>query len=878
MALSPGTRVGAYQIVALVGAGGMGEVYRAHDPRLGRDVAVKVLPERFSRDADRLRRFEQEARATGVLNHPNILAIYDVGTHEGSPYLVSEMLEGETLRQALTSGSIAFRRAIEYAVQAAAGLAAAHDKGLVHRDLKPENLFVIRDARVKILDFGLAKLIGAEQDNRSQQPTLASEPGMVLGTVGYMSPEQVRGQAVDHRSDIFSFGAILYEMLVGARAFQRGSAVETMSAILKDEPPDLKSKHGSIPPGLEAIVRRCLEKPPERRFQSASDLGFALETLSGSGMSRPEARAGSSMMSAPRHFWKATAAAVLAALILVVLAFTAGTRSASRGDGGTAWQGEILGGSAVALAPRISPTDGRLLAFQALIDNLTQVAVMTVDSGDWSIRTFRRDRGGVEELCWSNDGTQIYFDRVLERPLGIFNVPALGDGDERLILEDAMWPVAIPDKEGSLVVTKLNGGAKELYRFWPETQRLASLEVVLASVKVSPGVRPVPGGREVVFFGRPKASESPTDHLYAMDLASGSTRRLAPSVVFSRTDWYFSLAATQDEVLFNLPAGDLQQVMAAPLDGSESLRPVFTLTAFPAMLDVGPDGSIYADQFEQSETVTRFSPADDTVERFPIAGREPGFARVTPLPDGRFVVTRRRLGLERLMVMTLDGVSKPMIPFTSEETTGPMTLLGKDRFAFLLGSGATQSVAIATLDGRVVQRLSQLKDVQVLVGAPDGKSLYYVTGGDVWSIPVADGTPAEPRKIRPGVSVAVDPKGQYLVIEAVEQDANRLIRFTLPNGPEQPIPIGNGLRPGVLPHAMGPHAVASDGRIAVVVAANEKWNWLVAILDPRTGHGALLPLGFDRGMVSPNWDSSGRLVFNEFSTVSSLWRFRPMKR
>ena len=263
----------------------MGEVYRAHDARLGRDVAIKVLPEQFSKDADRLRRFEQEARATGVLNHPNIIAIYDVGAHEGCSYIVSELLEGETLRDALNNGAIAPRRAIDYAAQVASGLAAAHEKGVVHRDLKPENLFITRDGRVKILDFGLAKLTQAPEGHRSELPTIASEPGMVLGTVSYMSPEQVRAETVDHRSDIFSFGAIVYEMLSGARAFHRGSTAETMSAILKEEPPDLESKQGNISPALERIVRRCLEKQAERRFQSVFDLGFALETLSGSAIS-----------------------------------------------------------------------------------------------------------------------------------------------------------------------------------------------------------------------------------------------------------------------------------------------------------------------------------------------------------------------------------------------------------------------------------------------------------------------------------------------------------------------------------------------------------------------------------------------------------------
>src|SRR5512144_1813031 len=225
MALSPGTRLGPYEILAPLGAGGMGEVYRAKDPRLGRDVAIKVLPASFSQDADRLWRFEQEARAAGVLNHPNITAVYDIGTHEGAPYVVQELLEGETLRAELAGAKLPPRKAIDYALQIAHGLAAAHEKGIVHRDLKPENIFVTNDGRVKILDFGLAKLTHAEEGSSggTNLPTATggTEPGVVMGTVGYMSPEQVKAQAVDLRSDIFSFGAVLYEMLAGRRAFQR---------------------------------------------------------------------------------------------------------------------------------------------------------------------------------------------------------------------------------------------------------------------------------------------------------------------------------------------------------------------------------------------------------------------------------------------------------------------------------------------------------------------------------------------------------------------------------------------------------------------------------------------------------------------------------
>jgi len=286
MALAAGTKLGPYEIIAPLGAGGMGEVYRARDTRLGRDVAVKVLPSTLSADADRLHRFEQEACAAGALNHPNILVIHHIDTHEGATYIVSELLEGETLRKRMSGTAMAQRRVIDYASQIAHGLAAAHEKGIVHRDLKPDNIFITKDGRAKILDFGLAKLTQPDgSQSQTEIPTrrVDTNPGVVMGTVGYMSPEQVRGKAIDHRSDIFSFGAILYEMLSGRHAFHGESTADTMSAILKEDPPELSETNQSISPALERLVNHCLEKNPEARFHSARDLAFAIEALSGTG-------------------------------------------------------------------------------------------------------------------------------------------------------------------------------------------------------------------------------------------------------------------------------------------------------------------------------------------------------------------------------------------------------------------------------------------------------------------------------------------------------------------------------------------------------------------------------------------------------------------
>ena len=333
MALTSGTKLGPYEIQSPAGAGGMGEVYRARDTRLGRDVAVKVMPASFATDVDRLRRFEQEARTVAALNHPNIIGLFDIGTHEGAPYIVSELLEGQTVRDRLRDGAVPTRKAVELLVQIADGLAAAHEKGVVHRDLKPENIFITRDGRVRILDFGLAKL--RPQNGRGQRveaataassgdaltsPGADTTPGMVLGTVGYMSPEQVRGKEVDARSDIFSFGAVAYEIISGKQAFHGESSVETMNAILKEDPPEFETQKLHVSPGLERIIRHCLEKDPDHRFQSTRDLAFdlaALSHLSGSSAEKAIVRGGAAWH--PRQ-WMITA---LVALLAALLAATA---------------------------------------------------------------------------------------------------------------------------------------------------------------------------------------------------------------------------------------------------------------------------------------------------------------------------------------------------------------------------------------------------------------------------------------------------------------------------------------------------------------------------------------------------------------------------
>ena len=405
--LPTGTRLGRYQVLTALGAGGMGEVYRAKDERLGRDVAIKILPSSFSADPDRLRRFEQEARTTGALNHPNVIVVHDTGQHDGAPYVVYELLEGTTLRALLTGTPLSASRTIRLGTDIAAGLAAAHDRGIVHRDLKPENLFVTREGRVKILDFGIASVAecrGPAADTVTKQTT---DPGMIVGTVGYMSPEQARGTRVDHRSDIFSLGVVLYEMLSGQPPFGRASAIETLNAIVSEDPPDIPPGPGDSLPALERIVQHCLEKPPDLRFQSARDVGFALEGVS----TRSGTHAGGPRTPSHRPSlrtripWIVATVATLVAIGLAVLlarrpiAPERLTRFEVRAPDGGAFQG-ILGVSST-----ISP-DGSTLAMAVTTTTGPRLFLRGLDSG---VSRLVAGSEGASNPFWAPDSRSLGF-------------------------------------------------------------------------------------------------------------------------------------------------------------------------------------------------------------------------------------------------------------------------------------------------------------------------------------------------------------------------------------------------------------------------------------------------------------------------------------
>jgi Tol biopolymer transport system component len=512
MSLSAGTRLGPYEILAPIGAGGMGEVYRAKDPRLGREVAIKVLPPSFSHDADRLKRFEQEARAAGILNHPNITAVHDIGSADGSPYIVTELLEGETLRARLSGGALPIRKATDYAIQLAHGLAAAHEKGIVHRDLKPENVFLNSDGRVKILDFGLAKLKQSETGTGPQTnlPTAGTEPGVVLGTLGYMSPEQVKGKPADQRSDIFAFGAILYEMLSGSRAFHRESAAETMSAILREEPPDLSATNKNIAPGLERIVRHCLEKNPEERFHSAHDLGFDLKTLSGA--SSPAVSAVHHVVGPTRRRGIVITAAlgVVAAVAALLVGRSTGRETPPSFRQMTFRRGTIL-------SARFAP-DGQMVVYSAAWEGkpmeifvgrpespesrpfgLAGAEVLSVSrSGDMAVSNNRASVGGFRR-----SGT-------------LAQLSVAGGAAPRDIMEEVEWADWAPDGK-TLAVVRANRGQIQLE--YPMGKVLYQTSGWISHARVSPD------GELVAFIDHPVGGDD-GGSVAAVDRA-GKLRKLS---------------------------------------------------------------------------------------------------------------------------------------------------------------------------------------------------------------------------------------------------------------------------------------------------------------------------------------------------------------
>ncbi|HPC84317.1 MAG TPA: protein kinase [Thermoanaerobaculaceae bacterium] len=809
MPLQHGTLLARYEVVELLGEGGMGQVFRARDTRLHRDVAIKVLAPWSATDPDLARRFELEARAAGAINHPNVMAVYDAGTHDGQPYVVCELLEGETLRQRLEGGALAPRKVVDIAVGVAQGLAAAHARGIVHRDLKPENVLVTREGQVKILDFGIAKLtvpLATQALTVSPtQPLVGPEgttPGVVLGTVGYMSPEQVRGEAVDPRSDLFSLGVMLYEMLSGQRPFRRDSAVETMNAILKEAPPELPELASTVPQTLLHIILRCLEKSPEERFQSARDLAFALEEVRGSTWSRPQATAPRRRLHAVLR-WSAAgggAAALLAAGVLLSrmertprvpsftqLTFRRGSVSAARfGRGGptvyytASWSGEAP--ELFAVEP--SSPESRSLGLSRVRLQATspgELAVILLGGGASTLARVQLGSSAPREVLenvleadWTGDGSKILIDRaegekeLIEFPPGkvLYETtswvshPRISPRGDLVAFLDHPVP---NDSRGDVVIVDARGVKRVLSAGWNDVYGLAW----------------GPGGREVYFTAARSGSAM---DLYAVSL-SGTTRlllRVAGRLVLQDV-------APDGRVLVTHELSRFELLLRAR---GQSRERDFSWHDHSVACDLGADGSTLLFGESGGGGGQAYS-----VYLRRIDGGAPvrlGDGQPTGLsPDGKWVLSIEH-GVEPRLVMLPTGAGQPVIL--------PRGGITQYRWAWWLPDG--KRVVVEGAEAHKERRLF------------------------IQDLPAGEPRPLTPQGTSAPRSNAILPDGSAVTATC---NAPRPTWCLYPLGGGQPRPI-----PGLQPREQ-PIRWSADGQAVFVVAAQSRSTAQITRLEVATG-------------------------------------------
>jgi serine/threonine protein kinase len=873
------TQLGPYEILSPLGAGGMGEVYRARDTKLGREVALKVLPQAFVADAERMARFQREAQVLASLNHPNIATIHGLEDSGSVHALVMELVEGATLAERLKSGPVPLDEALPLARQMAEALEYAHERGVIHRDLKPANVKITPEGVVKVLDFGLAKALNPQDSaahvNQTHSPTVsiaATQAGVILGTAAYMSPEQAKGRTVDRRADIWAFGCVLYELLTGKAAFEGETVSDTLAAVIRDEP-DWKRVPATTPSSIVTLVRRCLIKDPKQRLRDMGDGRVAIEaTLAGDveadGYGEAhEVKEGAHPALLRFLPW------VLAGLMLMiglVVGWWSGRQTTSAAP---QWSGNLLPGPDIAFWPRVSP-DGHLIAFQAIVADLSQLSVMDPESGNWTVLTHDRTRGLVQDLSWSPDGSKIYYDRYNPLPNGIYSVPALG-GDERLVLANAAGPRPLPD--GSMLVIRPDSEGKvQIYHYWPDTGRLQGLDAYVGFI---PTLQIVPGGGKAVIYGRVKnGGFGNSPDLYVLDINTGRAQPLAPELPDGKSIEPFALAITRDgrSVISEYRSGDLLRVVAIPLSGKGRVRTLLTLTSASLGMDVGPDGSIYLDEVDRPEQILRFPQSGGTPDTL-FSGESSFLTGDFPpveLADGQVLIATRISGRPRLLLGKPGGSFVSLLE-ANEETSPPLAGVGSDEAAFVVGTPPAQSVALASLkDGQILHRFNATKGktISAVAASPDGKTLYYGSEGSVWAASNPDG---DPHRICPGLSMAVDPNGRDLVVESFGSGSMSLERVPLSGGPPQPIQIRNKIPLSPVP--LGPNALSADGKLVVSVQPTDSWYFRPAIIDLATGRLAQIPLNYSGDIRFLSWGPDGRILATALPMISHIWRFRPLE-
>jgi serine/threonine protein kinase len=845
MPLTPGARLGEYEILGSIGAGGMGEVYRARDPKLGREVAIKVLPPSYARDDERLRRFVQEAQAAAALDHPNILAIYHVGTQNDAPFIVSELLKGSTLREALGEGPVPVRKAVDYAIQIARGLAAAHDRGIVHRDLKPDNVFVTDDGRVKILDFGVAKLMATEPEGVDRTMTVQTGVGTVLGTAGYMAPEQLRGQPVDARADVFSFGAVLYEMLAGRRAFQKDSSADTMSAVLHDDPPELAATGRPIPPSLNRIVNRALEKQPQQRFQSARDVAFALEDLSSASATHPVA------VDAPsksRRWIVATAAAVL---LLAVGAPVVATRGWFRSPAPQPIFHPLTFRRGTLASARFAP-DGETIVYGAAWDS-RRPETFAVGLTSPESRSLGQPNTDIYSISSKGElALSVRTDSPLPPVAGVLEtMPLLGGAAPRQIHDRVEYADWAPD--GSMAVTLDTGLGDRLE--YPIGTPLYEVEGPIHMIRISPD------GARVAFMEYATRGDQ---SIATIDRAKNRTTLTAGWLQVNGLAW----TASGGEIWFAGKRKDEGWGIYAVSGSGGAVRVVERLPGPSNLYDLSRDGRALV-SLEQASTGIRFMDTGASHEE------DLSWLDMSQLRD------ISRDGRTVLFTEAGEGASSDGAIYIRKTDGSPAVQLGSgyghafspDGKWVLASTRSGGDLSLIPTGPGTPQRLKG--DVTVGSGRflPDGKAIVFIARGkDSKQYLNVQSLNGEPRPISPGGEVngiVVSPDGTT-VATSIERQA---CLIKLAGGPPQPLPWA---RPGDLPIAWSSDGTAlfmasrdpAQGIDRVVIATGARTPWKT--LAPSDGAGVTRILGvhlLDDGRL---YGYSYERVLSQLLVVSGL--------
>ncbi len=890
MSLLPGTRLGPYEILAPLGAGGMGEVWKAKDSRLDRLVAIKVLPEHLAKHPESLARFEREAKAVAALNHPNITGIFDIGNTDGVAFVAMELLEGESLRTRLDQGPLTPKKATELAIQLAQGLAAAHEKGVVHRDLKPDNLWITKEGRLKILDFGLAKQIqtmGAGSD--SFVPTAAiqaehhTEKGMILGTLGYMSPEQVRGEAVDARADLFSFGVVLFEMLTGKRAFARATASDTMAAILRDDPPELEGQSKPIPLALRRIIDHCLEKAPARRFRDAHDVAFALENLSSPDGSAPLTAPFAPQNLRATRVWAALAAVVILAAILLGWGLRA-SLGPSSAQSGTPVALRTLTYSGRDSFPAVNP-DGRTIAFSSNRDGQARIWVKQLQGGGEVALT--TGPGDVHPR-YSPDGASILFLRGEGAKSDLYRMSVLGT-DLRKVVDDATYADWSPDgtriaflrpreDKGSLV--------SELLAIDPAGGHERTLATIRSeSIMASP--RWNAEGTAILLVSGLTAAGGQTRRIYRIDVKDGTVREFPTATKYGAVSSAIWLSA--DEVLY-LQAESVtgNGVGTSPaMAYRQNLRtgavvPLFWAPVAPTTVDLLPGGRVVFDGISGRQSLREYALEGKAPPRWltkgNISDRQPCFSA-----DGEWVVfsSNRSGNLDLWTVSSRTGVVKSLTDDAAEDWDPSYTPDGKHLLWSSNRSGPFE-IWMANPDGSGARQVSQDgADAENPTATPDGQWIVYASGNPkhsgLWKVH-PDGSGAKQLVAGAGFTIPdVSPDGQYVVYQSRLNSLHVNIHVRrVEDGSEVPFhTTAEGIRQTVI--TLGRCRWARDGRHIIFTGQNEQGLDGVYIQDFTPGQDTRATrralAGFDAEWITESLGLSPdgkRLVLSESERMFSL--------